>query len=265
MRWRVASSMPLSPSASMAHWRSTVRVGSISRRLRSSTMVRKISHTSCRATKWSRRSPSTCVTLTRPQLCSSFRLLLTFERATPSVSTICSAFSGALARNSSAWICATVRFTPQRVPISPQCRMYFCSVELKAMIFSYFCRYRNFRLNEKNVKPVARSGAVQGLIGCTCLPAIHIDALDQQPQAEGTLADQGRQQDEREQHGLQRREQHHAQAVDQVTGASHLHHHAHRFRQIAGTADQVADDQAFDTEEHQRQPEGIGMGDNGKI
>ena len=47
----------------------------------------------------------------------------TFERATDRVSAISSACIGRPAWNSSAWICATVRFTPQREPISPQCRM----------------------------------------------------------------------------------------------------------------------------------------------
>src|SRR5450830_1129553 len=152
MRASVSGGIAASCSPSIAHSRSTVRVGSISRRLRSSMMTRKISHTSCKATKWSRRSPITCVMRARPQLCNSFRLLLTFERATFNVSAISSAVKGALARNSSAWICDTVRLTPQRVPISPQWSMYFCVVGLSSMDFSYFCRYRNVRRNENRVK-----------------------------------------------------------------------------------------------------------------
>src|SRR5688500_3728431 len=49
-------------------------------------------------------------------------LLLTLERATSRAAAISSACMGRPTRNSSAWICATVRFTPQRQPISPQCR-----------------------------------------------------------------------------------------------------------------------------------------------
>src|SRR6267378_6018876 len=58
-----------------------------------------------------------------PQLSSSRIEVLTLERATLSVSAICSAFIGSDARNRSAWIWATVRLIPQRVPISPQWRM----------------------------------------------------------------------------------------------------------------------------------------------
>src|SRR5471032_550831 len=152
MRTRVAGGIAASCSPSTAHSRSTDRVGSISRRLRSSMMTLKISHTSCRATKWSRRSPITCVMRARPQLCNSFRLLLTFERATFKVSAMSSAVKGSLARNSSAWICDTVRLTPQRVPISPQWRIYFCVVGLSSMTFSYFCRYRNVRRYGTRVK-----------------------------------------------------------------------------------------------------------------
>src|SRR5260221_2114129 len=62
-----------------------------------------------------------CTTRTRFQFCSSRRLLLTFERATCSRPAISSACIGRPSRKSSAWICDTVRFTPQRQPISPQC------------------------------------------------------------------------------------------------------------------------------------------------
>src|SRR5256884_662287 len=59
------------------------------------------------------------------QPCNSRKLVLTFERATASVSEISSAGSGCGERNSSACTCATVRLIPQRVPISPQCKMNF--------------------------------------------------------------------------------------------------------------------------------------------
>src|SRR5205809_146333 len=62
-----------------------------------------------------------CTTRTRLQFCSSRMLLLTFERATCSRPAISSACIGRPSRKSSAWICDTVRFTPQRQPISPQC------------------------------------------------------------------------------------------------------------------------------------------------
>src|SRR5688572_4759900 len=53
--------------------------------------------------------------------CNSLRLVLTLERATCSTSAMRSACSGTVDRNSRAWTCATVRLTPQREPISPQC------------------------------------------------------------------------------------------------------------------------------------------------
>ena len=61
-------------------------------------IVTSISQGSERAAKWSRRSLMTCATLTSPQLCSSFKLVLTFERATFSVSAISSAGTGPGAR-----------------------------------------------------------------------------------------------------------------------------------------------------------------------
>src|SRR5258708_37061930 len=108
--------------SSTASSRSRRIVGSSSRRLRSSTMTRKSCVMSWIASKWSRRSPSTWATRIKPHDCSSLRLLLTLERATPSASAMSSAGSGRSERERSACICATGRFTPQREPISPQCR-----------------------------------------------------------------------------------------------------------------------------------------------
>src|SRR5437016_55680 len=127
---------------SRTHSASTFSVGSISRRLRSSETMRKISHTSLVDSKWSRRSPSTCTTRTMRQPCSSRRLVLTFERATASVSEISSAGSGCGDRNSNACTCATVRLMPHRVPISPQCKMNFWATGVNvffagSLIFSY--------------------------------------------------------------------------------------------------------------------------------
>src|SRR5258707_3998 len=110
---------------SRTHSASTFSVGSISRRLRSSETIRKISHTSLIDSKWSLRSPSTCTTRTILHPCSSRRLVLTFDRATASVSEISSAGSGTGDRNSNACTCATVLLMPQRVPISPQCKINF--------------------------------------------------------------------------------------------------------------------------------------------
>ena len=62
-------------------------------------------------------------------------LVLTFERATPSVSTISSAFNGLGEMNKRAWVWATVRLMPQRVPISPQWRIKFCWTGLSWFIF----------------------------------------------------------------------------------------------------------------------------------
>src|SRR5271157_3596025 len=62
--------------------------------------------------------------------------VLTFDRATLSVAAISSAGTARGDRYSSAWICATVRLIPHRVPISPQCRMYcFCNPVSSAMTF----------------------------------------------------------------------------------------------------------------------------------
>src|ERR1700722_18345284 len=63
-----------------------------------------------------------------PQPSSSRIDVLTFDRATLSVWAISSAGNARGDRYNSAWICATVRLIPQRVPISPQCKMYcFCT------------------------------------------------------------------------------------------------------------------------------------------
>src|SRR5713101_3409192 len=44
-----------------------------------------------------------------------------------------------------AWTCATVRFTPQRAPISPQWRMNFCATgERCGICFCYFSHYRTY-------------------------------------------------------------------------------------------------------------------------
>src|ERR671919_96604 len=75
---------------------------------------------------------------TSPQLCSSLRLVLTLERATPSVSAISSACIGRSARKRRPWIWETVRFTPHLVPISPQCRMNFSEVGSRSMAFLVF-------------------------------------------------------------------------------------------------------------------------------
>src|SRR6266542_7012753 len=93
-RSSVYLSLCLSFSASTMHSRNRFRVGSISRRLRSSSTTRNISHTSFIDSKWSRLSFITWTSLTIPHPCNSFRLVLTFERATPNASAICSAFRG---------------------------------------------------------------------------------------------------------------------------------------------------------------------------
>src|SRR5262245_6373760 len=75
------------------------------------------------------------VTRTMPQPCSSRRLVLTFDRATPRDAAMASAWSGTGDRNRSAWIWATVRLMPHRVPISPQCRMNFSWTGLSLCCF----------------------------------------------------------------------------------------------------------------------------------
>src|ERR1051325_5533772 len=79
------SSVALSFSASAMHSRNTWRGGSISRRFRSSSTMRNRSHGSFNDSKCSRLSPSTWTSFTILQPWSSLRLVLTFDRATPSV------------------------------------------------------------------------------------------------------------------------------------------------------------------------------------
>src|SRR5882672_8094879 len=71
-----------------------------------------------------------------PQPCSSLRLVLTLERATSRASTMSSALSGSGERYRSACTWATVRLTPQRVPISPQWRMNFCWTDESLVLVS---------------------------------------------------------------------------------------------------------------------------------
>src|SRR6188768_340926 len=90
-----------------------------------------------------------------PQPWSSFRLLLTFERATLSVAAISSAFTGLGEMKSRAWIWATVRLIPQRIPISPQWRMNFCWTGLSVAMFPLF-------LSEQNLQNIS-AGASESL------------------------------------------------------------------------------------------------------
>src|SRR6266566_10040540 len=71
-----------------------------------------------------------------PQFCSSWRLLLTLERAIARVVAISSAGNGRGERKRRAWIWATVRLIPQRVPISPQWRMNFWATGESVFIYS---------------------------------------------------------------------------------------------------------------------------------
>src|SRR4029077_6900114 len=97
-------------------------------------MVRNISHRSLLDSKCCRRSPSTETARTIRQPCSSWRLVLTFDRATESVRAISSACSGLGERNRSACTWATVRLTPQRVPISPQWRINFSATGVRVAV-----------------------------------------------------------------------------------------------------------------------------------
>src|SRR5205809_6017051 len=141
------------------HSRSNPSVGSISRRLRSSSTIRNISQPSFMDSKWSRLSPMTCTIFTIPQACSSFRLVLTFERATASVSANSSARNGFSETYNSAWIWATVRLMPQRVPISPQCRTNFWRTGDKSFI--RFCLFRNYRILQRCQAPFSESHPVR--------------------------------------------------------------------------------------------------------
>ena len=171
-RSRVYASLCGLDLISRTHSASTFSVGSISRRLRSSETIRKISQTSLIDSKWSRRSPSTCTTRTILHPCNSRRLVLTFDRATANVSEISSAGSGCGDKNSSACTCATVRLMPHLVPISPQCKMNFWATGASvffagSLIFSIrgwrrchrfrcvrcFCCYRIYSL----FRPLSRS------------------------------------------------------------------------------------------------------------
>jgi hypothetical protein len=92
-----------------------------------------------------------------PHACNSRRLVLTFDRATDSVSEISSAGTGFGARNSNACTCATVRLMPHFVPISPQCKMNFCATGVSpacdsfvsSLIFASRQEYPLFLLQQK--------------------------------------------------------------------------------------------------------------------
>src|SRR6202035_5284906 len=88
-----------------------------------------------------RRSPKTDTLRTILQPCNSRRLVLTLERATDKVRAISSAAIGVGDRNRRAWTWATVRLTPQRVPISPQCRMNFWAAGESALESSVISVY----------------------------------------------------------------------------------------------------------------------------
>src|ERR1043166_1189753 len=93
-----------------------------------------------------------------PQFWSSRRLVLVLERAMPRVSAISSAGRGFSERKRRACTWATVRLMPQRVPISPQCRMNFCATgERFAISISLFCLNRN----KRNATPVKRPSVFQ--------------------------------------------------------------------------------------------------------
>src|SRR5581483_2846340 len=88
-----------------------------------------------------------------PHPCNSRRLVLTLDRATARVLAISSACRGLGERKSSACTWATVRLIPQRVPISPQCRMKRCSTGVSSIgIVRYFCQYRKYRNERAEVK-----------------------------------------------------------------------------------------------------------------
>ncbi len=106
--------------ASRTQCSSSAIVGSISRRLRSAMMTRKVSITSFSASNRSRRSPMIWTRRTTPQVISSRRLVETFERLTSRSLLISSASSASGETKSSAWTWAMVRLIPQAWPISPQ-------------------------------------------------------------------------------------------------------------------------------------------------
>lgn len=67
------------------------------------------------------------------QFCSSLSELETFDLATPNVSAISSACMGQPTIYNRACIWLTVRLTPHKVPISPQCRINFCLTGVSSM------------------------------------------------------------------------------------------------------------------------------------
>src|SRR5438874_2869407 len=76
----------------------------------------------------------------------------------PRVVAICSAASGRGERKSKAWIWATVRLIPQRVPISPQWRMNFCATGESFFIYilSYLSKKKLVKMRrevKENVAP----------------------------------------------------------------------------------------------------------------
>ena len=86
--------------------------------------------------------------------------MLTLERAMPRVAAMFSAGSGPGERKRRAWIWATVRLMPQRVPISPQCRMNFCCTGVSLFInHGHFCINRIYRIKRPQVKAALVSTA----------------------------------------------------------------------------------------------------------
>src|SRR5215469_7813979 len=88
----------------------------------------------------------------------------TFDRATSRVRAISSAGRGWGERNRRAWIWATVRLIPQRVPISPQWRMYCRCTEVKSGM-SVLSVHTEYTAGEKTLSsgwPPAPLGAEAG-------------------------------------------------------------------------------------------------------
>src|SRR5262249_53191433 len=89
---------------------------------------------------------------TIPHVSSSRIDVLTFERATLKVSAISSAGNAFGDKYSNAWICATVRLIPHRVPISPQWRIYcFCTPVSSGITFiSVHTEYKEYNGDVSN-------------------------------------------------------------------------------------------------------------------
>src|SRR6267142_1695033 len=91
----------------------------------------------------------------------------------------------------------------------------------------------------------------------SCLPLLHVDALQKKPKAQGCLSDEGGNQDRGEELAGELGGQNQGKAIDQVAQARDLHQNPDCLGQIPRSDDQVPDDETFAAEKDQGQPEAM--------